>query len=116
MPFFVILMIVALVFYSTAIWSERFARGLKLWMVVIFTIGFFCDFIGTWIMRSISAGTTLNIHSIAGFSALIIMLLHLIWAIVAILWRGKAQELFSRYSIYAWSVWLLAFLTGVPQG
>ncbi len=116
MPFFVILIMAALVFYSTAIWSERFARGLKLWMVVIFTTGFFCDLSGTLIMRSISTGTKFNTHTIAGFSALIIMLLHLIWAIVAILWRGKAQELFSRYSIYAWGVWMIAFITGVPKG
>ena len=59
--------------------------------------------------------TNLNIHTVCGFAALIIMFLHLIWAILALIKRGKAQELFSRFSVYAWAVWLVAFITGIPK-
>lgn len=105
----------ALIFYSSAIWSERFVKKLKLWMVVVFLTGFLCDLTGTSIMSIKAAKINLNIHFICGFSALVIMFLHLIWAILALIKRGKAQELFSRFSVYAWAIWLLAFITGIPK-
>jgi uncharacterized repeat protein (TIGR03987 family) len=105
----------ALIFYSSAIWSERFVKKLKLWMVIVFLTGFLCDLTGTSIMSIKTAKINLNIHSICGFSALVIMFLHLIWAILALIKGGKAQELFSRFSVYAWAVWLVAFITGIPK-
>jgi len=115
MPFAVVFIVSALVLYSTAIWSERIANGLKLWMVSIFTLGFLCDLVGTTIMRLKAAKIVLNAHSICGYSALIIMFLHLIWTILAIIKHGRSEELFSRFSIYAWTIWLIAFLTGIPK-
>ena len=115
MLFAVILIMAALLLYSTAIWSEKFVKKLKLWMVVIFITGFLCDLTGTTMMY-ISAGKIIfNIHGGAGLAALLIMFLHLIWAILALSKRGKAQELFSRYSVYAWGVWLIAFISGIPK-
>jgi uncharacterized repeat protein (TIGR03987 family) len=111
----ILFIIAALIFYSSAIWSEKFIKKLKLWIVVVFFTGFLCDLTGTSIMSIKATKTNLNIHTICGFSALVIMFLHLLWAILALKRRGKAQELFSRFSVYAWAVWLAAFITGIPK-
>ncbi len=115
MPFFAFLMFAALTLYSIAIWSEKFVKKLEPWMVIVFITAFVCDFSGTSIMWFISTSNTLNIHAICGYSGLVIMLLHLLWAIVALKRRGRAQALFSRYSVYAWATWMAAFITGVPK-
>jgi uncharacterized repeat protein (TIGR03987 family) len=115
MFFSVMCIIFALILYTTAIWSEKFTGNLKVWMVVIFSSGFLCDLVGTTIMRLRAAKNSLNFHSACGYAALIIMCLHLIWAFLAITKHGKAEELFSRFSVYAWIIWLIAFFSGIPK-
>jgi uncharacterized repeat protein (TIGR03987 family) len=113
--FAALLIFTAFLLYSTAIWSERFIKRLKLWMVIVFITGFLCDLTGTTMMYIKAGKIIFNIHGGSGLAALLIMFLHLIWAILALKKRGKAQELFSRFSVYAWGVWLMAFLTGIPK-
>ena len=48
------LITLALVFYSTGIWSERFSRYLKGWHVAAFWTGFMFDVFGTWAMGRLS--------------------------------------------------------------
>ncbi len=111
----VTLITAALFSYSTAIWSEKFVKKLKLWMVVVFISGFLCDLSGTSMMYIEAGKINFNIHGLSGMTALVIMFLHLVWAILALKKRGKAQELYSRFSVYAWGVWLIAFITGIPK-
>jgi uncharacterized repeat protein (TIGR03987 family) len=112
----VIFIISALVCYTTAIWSERFAGKLKPWMVRVFTTGFACDIIGTSIMFvSASHRFAFNPHTILGYVALLIMFLHLIWARRAISRGGQSQIYFTRFSWVAWLGWLAAFVTGIPR-
>ena len=102
----------ALVFYTISVWSERITKKLKLWMVVLFASGFISDLIGTSIMffRAIEK-FSFELHKIAGYSALLIMFLHLIWAIFAR--YNKNYELyFTKFSIFAWCIWLIAFISG----
>lgn len=109
----VLLITLAFVLYSIAIWSERLKKqGLLLWMVVIFFIGLVCDGIGTGSMMINAKSRNLNFHGACGYAALAIMLLHFIWAFGAIIWHGKAERYFSRCSIYAWIIWLIAFISG----
>ncbi|MDH4223148.1 MAG: HsmA family protein [candidate division Zixibacteria bacterium] len=115
MLFAALLIVAALVLYSTAIWSEKFVKKLKQWMLVLFISGFLCDLTGTSMMYIKARKIILNIHGGAGLAALVIMFLHLVWAILALKKGGKAQELFSRFSVYAWGVWLIAFFTGIPK-
>lgn len=119
MPIGVRFIVAALVFYTIAIWSERFKKELKLWMLIVFTTAFLCDLAGTSIMFFIAVGQNLKIiningyvHRISGYLALIIMTAHLWFAIQAI--RGQAWygKIFNRYSIYAWLAWLVAFASG----
>ena len=110
-----ICIIAAGVFYTISIWSERLVKKLMVWMVLLLGTGFICDLIGTNAMRLTAKIHVLNFHTIGGYSALVIMGLHLAWAILAIYKYKKAQELFRRYSLYAWFLWLTAWLTGVPK-
>ncbi len=112
MPPAVKFIIVALVLYSTAIWSERLRGQLFLWMVVMFACGLLCDLTGTTLMfLSAKARGSIHVHTIAGYLALAIMLLHLIWAVLA-LKSTKYEERFTRFSVFAWGIWVLAFTTG----
>jgi len=113
MPIGVKFIAAALVFYTIAIWSERFKKELKLWMLLVFITAFLCDLGGTSIMFFTSR--SLNLHSISGYTALSIMSAHLWFAIEAT--RGKTwyAKVFSRYSLYAWLLWLLAFVSGIPN-
>ncbi|MFA6587649.1 MAG: HsmA family protein [Patescibacteria group bacterium] len=111
----VLFMILALMFYTTAIWSEKIKHHLERWMIIIFCLGFADDLIGTTIMRLSARTHQLDFHKCCGYAALIIMLLHLIWALRAYFKGGKPAHLFHKYSIYAWCAWLIAFFTGIPK-
>jgi len=115
MPFAVKFIVAALILYSTAIWSEKIAKHLSLWMVLVFITAFLCDLTGTTIMWLHATNNTLGIYGFCGYAALIIMFLHLIWALLTLKKRGQPEKLFNRYSIYAWSVWMIAFYTGIPK-
>lgn len=112
----IIFITLALLFYTTAVWTEKFKKKLKLWMVITFGSGFMCDLIGTSIMFFIAEHKfSLSVHSICGYLALIIMLLHLIWAILSIQKIGRYEEFFTKFSVFAWCIWLIAFFSGIPQ-
>jgi len=115
MFFAVTFIMAALILYSTAIWSERLNKGLKLWMVIVFSLGFLCDLTGTTLMRVIAGRIILSAHAISGYAALFIMLGHLICAIIAFNRRGRAQAYFTHYSIYAWCFWIVVFILGIPK-
>jgi uncharacterized repeat protein (TIGR03987 family) len=106
----------ALVLYTTAVWTEKIKKKLKLWIILTFGSGFICDLIGTFIMFSTAEHKfSFSLHSVCGYLALIIMLLHLIWAILSIKKIGRCEEYFTRFSVFAWCIWLLAFISGIPQ-
>ena len=104
----------ALLLYTLSIWSERLTKQLKRWMVAIFGIGLICDFTGTTIMALQPNAGNLNAHSFFGYSALIIMLVHFIWAYNALKSTSKSTTRFHRFSIYAWIIWMTAFISGLP--
>jgi len=106
----------ALLLYSLSIWSEKIKKGLKPWMVKFFISAFTCDLIGTSLMFCQSAVKfQLNTHSSWGYAALIIMGLHLSWALIALKYHGRAEKYFHRFSLLAWFIWLIAFGSGVPR-
>ena len=114
-----ILITLALVFYSTGIWSERFARYLKPWHVVTFWVGFLFDLSGTYSMHLMSKGP-FNIfepHTFTGQIAIWLMLAHALWASwVALRGSEPLRVSFHRYSIIVWLVWLVPYLGGMYMG
>lgn len=105
----------ALAFYTVAIVTSRVRSRLLRWMVVLFGAGLLCDLSGTIFLCFWSAsGWQWTAHSISGMAALLIMALHFAWGIVA--WRNSdnKQDQFHRYSLWAWLLWVFAFVSGIP--
>jgi uncharacterized repeat protein (TIGR03987 family) len=114
----VVLITAALVFYSVGVWSERIQRILRWWHVGFFVAGLSCDLAGTVAMSRITGfqprnPTLIAVMESSGLVALILMGIHLAWA-VAVLLRGSAQakRTFHRFSLVVWSIWLIPYLTG----
>lgn len=111
----IVFITLAFLLYTIAVWTERFKKKLETWIVIVFGSGFLCDLIGTSIMFSVAKHKfELSIHSFFGYSALVIMLLHLLWAILAKI-NMKYEEYFTKFSVFAWCIWLIAFLSGIPK-
>jgi uncharacterized repeat protein (TIGR03987 family) len=114
-----ILITLALVFYSTGVWSERLARYLKKWHVVAFWTGFMFDVSGTWAMGRLSEDpfNLLKLHTLTGQIALWLMLIHAIWATYVVI-KGSENSLrqFHRYSLIVWVIWLIPYFGGMIMG
>jgi uncharacterized repeat protein (TIGR03987 family) len=103
----------ALILYSVGVWSERIAGRLKRWHLIFFWAGLACDTAGTGIMFEMAGGIGINIHSITGIIAILLMLIHAVWATsVLILKNEQAIIRFHHFSVFVWLVWLIPYLNG----
>ena len=128
MPGILILAIVvislALVFYTIGVWSEHHAHILKWWHVIIFYLGLICDTVGTSLMFHIAKiglvhlnPTLAMIHGITGLLAIILMLFHALWATVVIIrQKPKQMQNFHKFSIVVWGIWLVPYIIGMIIG
>lgn len=114
MFFAIVAMLSALFFYSLAIGVEQFKKELHAWIVWVFGLGLLCDLTGTIIMGFQTSVFKLNSHTICGIFALSVMIIHFCWAIKALNSNEKAKKLFTKFSPFAWGIWLTAFITGIP--
>lgn len=60
----IIIITLALIFYTIGVWSEHHAGVLKKWHVIIFYCGLICDTIGTTLMESIARSHSFTLNSI----------------------------------------------------
>lgn len=114
-----ILITLALVFYSTGIWSERFAKYLKGWHVAAFWTGFLFDVSGTLAMTRLAnhSFNLLELHTLTGQIALWLMLIHAIWATYVVKKGSDASRMrFHRYSLIVWLIWLVPYFGGMIMG
>jgi uncharacterized repeat protein (TIGR03987 family) len=115
----VVLINLALVFYSIGVWSERVARYLKPWHVAAFWTGFLFDVGGTTAMHLL-ATRPFNLsdsHTLTGQIALWLMFAHAIWATrVARQGTDETRRGFHRYSLLVWLVWLVPYFGGAYLG
>jgi uncharacterized repeat protein (TIGR03987 family) len=108
----VIVINLALVFYSIGVWSERFSRKLKLWHLVFFWCGIVCDTWGTGLMFQLKGRITYDVHGVSGLLAIVLMLVHAIWATFVIIKKDTALIAnFHKFSLTVWGVWLIPYLT-----
>jgi len=108
-----ILISLALIFYSIGVWSERIAGRLKGWHLVFFWGGLVFDAAGTGIMFEMAGGIGADIHSVTGVVAILLMLVHAIWATAVLLLQNeKAIKNFHYFSVFVWAVWLIPYFTG----
>jgi uncharacterized repeat protein (TIGR03987 family) len=109
------LFVIALILYSVVIWTHKFKKRLDLWMISVFGGALLIDTIATIIVCvAVSSSWLWNIHTITGLASLLIMAIHFAWAYGALQFHGELEKYFNRYSLYAWSLWLVAFITGIP--
>ncbi len=108
----------ALVFYTLGVWSEKLQGELKVWHLAVFYLGLVCDTIGTILMGQLAeGGFKFNFHGVTGLLAIILMLVHALWATVVLVKKDeKAKANFHRLSIIVWVIWLVPYISGAMFG
>ena len=112
-----IVITLALVFYSIGVWAERIAGRLKAWHLVFFWLGLAFDTWGTEMMLGLAGRFDLHLHSVTGFLAIILMLLHAVWASIVLI-RGDERWIinFHKLSVVVWCIWLVPYLSPMLFG
>ena len=111
----------ALISYTIAVWGEQITKELKPSFVVLFCVGVFCDTTGTLLMTLIDSSPlgfyeTL-FHIITGASAILLMLIHAIWAIKVLTKKDEISAArFHRFSKFVWLFWLIPYLSPMLTG
>lgn len=106
----VIVINLALLFYSIGVWSERISGRLKPWHSVFFWMGIICDTWGTGLMFERAGGLTFDIHGISGVLAIALMFIHAIWATVVLVRKDeKMIANFHKFSVAVWVIWLIPY-------
>ncbi len=102
----------ALLFYTIGVWGERLQGRLKWWHLIFFGLGLFCDTWGTALMFEFVGGMTFDIHGITGLIAIILMLVHALWALITLLKKDEdALNNFHKFSIIVWVIWLIPYFS-----
>jgi uncharacterized repeat protein (TIGR03987 family) len=102
----------ALVFYSIGVWSERIAGRLKWWHLAFFVLGLICDTWGTSLMFEMAGGMTFDVHGLSGLLAIVLMLVHAVWAFIVLLRKDeKAIQNFHKFSVAVWCIWLIPYFS-----
>jgi uncharacterized repeat protein (TIGR03987 family) len=103
----------ALIFYTIGVWTVRFSKELKPAHLIEFWIGLVFDIAGTVCMNLLAGSIKLDVHGLAGFIALALMLVNTIR--VTMLWKNKQQQAFAgfrNFALIVWIVWLIPFFSG----
>lgn len=108
----------ALVFYTIGVWGEKIQGQLRKWHLITFWTGFVFDTLGTTLMSKIATnGFQLNLHGITGLLAIVLMMLHAIWATVVLIKNNESAKLsFHKFSIAVWLIWLIPYISGAVFG
>ena len=112
----IITITLALVFYTLGVWSEHRSKHL-----VLFWLGLCMDTTGTILMgriakQSIFSGQ-LSLHGITGALAIVLMIVHAIWATIVLVKKNEASaKNFHRLSIAVWVIWLIPYILGMVIG
>ena len=111
----------ALITYSIAVWGEQITKELKPAFVVMFCIGVCCDTTGTLLMTLIDTSSAgffeTYFHIITGTAAILLMLVHAVWAIKVLLRKDEVSAArFHRFSKFVWLFWLVPFLSPMFMG
>jgi hypothetical protein len=95
-PIAIIVINLALLFYSIGVWSERIQGRLKAWHTAFFWLGLICDTWGTGLMFDYVGGMSYDIH---GFSGVLLRK------------DEKMIANFHKFSLVVWVIWLIPYLS-----
>jgi uncharacterized repeat protein (TIGR03987 family) len=108
----VIVINLALVFYSIGVWSERLQGRLKVWHTVFFWMGLICDTWGTGMMFDYVGRLTYDLHGMSGLLAIILMFIHAVWATIVLVKKDeKMIANFHKFSLAVWLIWLIPYFS-----
>ena len=115
----IVVITLALVFYTIGVWAERMQGTLRRWHAGAFALGLVCDATGTYLMSRIAdatAGPASTFDTVmiwTGGLAIALMAVHLVWAVVVLVRdRDSEKAGFHRFSIVVWSIWLVPYVAG----
>ncbi|MCI4013182.1 HsmA family protein [Brevibacterium sp. ZH18] len=115
----IVVITLALVFYTLGVWAERMQCTLKTWHAAAFGAGLGCDAFGTFLMSRIadqttgSAGAFNTIMIWTGGLAIALMAIHLIWAVLVLVRNRETEKVsFHKFSLVVWAIWLIPYVTG----
>lgn len=112
--FAVVSISLALIFYTVAVFWERHNGNLEWQHFVLFVCGLFFDSLGTFLMSSLAGGWSWNIHALTGLVAIILMLVHVVWALVVLIGKNiNLRSKFHKFSLIVWLFWLIPFIVGM---
>ena len=89
-------------------------------LALLFWAGLACDTTGTLIMSNIASqsnATGFGIHGLTGALAIVLMIVHALWATFTYL-RGsqQARHRFHTLSTVVWLLWLVPYIIGMLVG
>jgi uncharacterized repeat protein (TIGR03987 family) len=109
-----IIITLALILYTTAVWGERIGKKLKLWHLLLFIAGLICDGVGTAMMFKSAGGISFTVHGLVGIVAIILMAVNVVWAILVFFKKDETWETrFHQFSIVVWCLWLFVYISPV---
>jgi uncharacterized repeat protein (TIGR03987 family) len=112
--FAIVSMVLAAGLYTTAVFGERAATTLKPLHLALFWLGLVFDTTGTTLMTDIAGGWRWDLHGVVGLLAVVLMLVHSVWATVALVQKREgALRSFHKFSIHVWALWMAAFISGI---
>jgi uncharacterized repeat protein (TIGR03987 family) len=112
-----IIITLALLFYSIGVWSERFAGRLKPWHLAFFWMGLACDTWSTGLMMEMAGGLAFDLHGITGVIAIVLMMIHAVWATVVLIRKDEAAiTSFHKFSVVVWLIWLVPYFSPMIFG
>lgn len=110
------LFVLALALYTLVIWLHKITGRLIVWMVCLFGVGLAADISGTVFLCVVLADKwQWNLHTVSGLLSLGIMAVHFTWAVLANSKEGDWKTYFDRFSVYAWCLWMVSFVSGIPR-
>jgi len=109
----VVTILSAATLYTIAVFAEHHSGGLKPWHLALFWAGFVFDTTGTTLMGQVAGGFRVNLHGVLGLAAIVLMLVHSVWATTAVAFRQeRVLKEFHRFSRAVWALWMVTLITG----
>ena len=113
----IILISIALIFYTISILHEFIRKKLLPWHSIMFCIGFSFDMASTIIMYKLSGSKIkMGFHYIFGDIALFLMLINAIGSIIILNKKSKSLlTQFYKFSFFAWIIWVISYILGATM-
>ncbi len=121
MPTIIIIAVIsitaALIFYTLAVWQNWRAKRLEIRHLILFWFGLATDLLGTAMMGASVEEITFDLHTISGYTALVLMLTVTFLGTYAVIQhKDGIRDNFHKFSVPIWFVWALSWVTGVVLG